>query len=164
MLGYDVASLTDVQLDALLNTANYPVAQRRALIIEKARRGKISRKLVLQLEWNKHTVKDALQPFVEITSTVVRNRRTRYSEAGGRKIGRPKGHPDKLWIDSYTAIKTAKLNATFSCHVARIGDEPIFTLTVQSEADKVYSHLECEQALKDWEEIARQANEETAGL
>ncbi len=82
--------------------------------------------------WNQKAVRERLQAFKEVAAAVPGNQRTAYTERGGRKM-LPAHHPERLWIDSYSAIKTkiSGVNATFVCHIREAGDEPKFELRNQ---------------------------------
>jgi hypothetical protein len=109
------------------------------------------------LEWNQASVKDALAPFVEVSRGVPNSKRTSYTEAGGMKIGRRRDDPEWMWVDSYTAIKTPKLNTYFVCYVPRPGDMPYFNMVVNGEVERRYGPSELEAALVRWRELATTA-------
>jgi hypothetical protein len=109
------------------------------------------------LTWNQDSVKDALAPFVDVSRGVPDNKRTSYTEAGGFKIGRRREDPEWMWVDSYSAIKTAKLNAIFVCYIPRPGDLPYFELRVNGEDERRYGPSDLAEALLRWREIAAAA-------
>ena len=116
---------------------------------EMIRRGIAKTRDLNVFKWNQHSVREAMRRFMEIASQVKDNQLTAYTEAGGFKIGRPKGHPEKQWIDTYCAIKTPEMKALFGCHVKSPGDEPTFELyrdgTISSyDADRL------DRAFEDW--------------
>src|SRR6266446_3524476 len=88
---------------------------------------------------NQDRVREVMQPFKEIAAKVPGNQRKAYTEAGGRKIGRPKDDPEKLWIDTYSGIKTPKINAVLACYVKRPGDEPQFQLRIKGARSQSYN-------------------------
>jgi hypothetical protein len=114
-----------------------------------------------------------LAPFAKIAATVKNNERTKYSQAGGGRIGTPKDHPEHIWVQSYTAIKiSGVVNAAFSCEIKRPGDDPVFALFLNEGAEtrrepKVIRTFEPEQlseALIKWETIAQLASTTPAGV
>jgi hypothetical protein len=67
------------------------------------------------LKWNQDSVCEVMQPFKNIAGAVNGNQRTVYTEAGGGKKGRSNENSEKVWIDTYSAIKTFIVNAMFVC-------------------------------------------------
>lgn len=102
------------------------------------------------LTWNQVTARAALAPFVEVSRTIPDNQRTSYTEAGGRKIGRSRDDPEWMWVDSYTAIKTGKLNIVFVCYIPRPGDDAHFILFADGQEVKRYEPDELEAGLEHW--------------
>ena len=102
-----------------------------------------------------------MEPFKKVASSVQGNRRTAFTEAGGRKIGRAKDHPEKMWIDTYCAIKTKNLNAVFVCYVKAPGDAPKFHLFIdggplatKSINTRSYDVDQLTDALAEWRQLA----------
>src|SRR5215471_7207975 len=125
-----LTNLTPQQLKNLLANAERmgETTTTNAVVREMAARGIATRREYRALVWNQERIREIMQPFKQIASTVPGNQRTSYTEAGGLKIGRPKDDPAHLWIDTYCAIKTVPINATFGCYVKQPGDEPEFQL------------------------------------
>lgn len=116
------------------------------------------------LEWNQETVRTALVPFAEVARTVPDNQRTAYTEAGGRKIGRSRGDPEWMWVDSYSAIKTPKLNAVFVGYVPRPGDDAYFVLLVDGETIRQFEPAELDDALGEWKVFAQMAIQQSEAI
>jgi hypothetical protein len=110
-----------------------------------------------QLPWNQDSVKVALGPFAEIAKAVPNNKRTFYTEAGGAKIGKGKDHPERKWIATYSAIKTAKINVAMVCFIDKVGDEPYFQLHKNGVVVQSFSSEELPTALQKWREYADEA-------
>lgn len=109
------------------------------------------------LEWNPARVKESLAPFARLARGVRENQRTSYTEAGGRRIGRGQNDPDRVWIDTYSAIKTPKLNAVMVCYVKMPGEMPWLELHLNGESIERYGADEWDRALEDWQRIAAEA-------
>jgi hypothetical protein len=122
----------------------------RAIASHMYSRGIANRTHLKVFECNQDSVRSCMRPFMEIASEVKDNQLTAYTEAGGFKIGRPKGHPEKQWIDTYCAIKTPAMNALFGCHVKSPGDEPAFELHLDGTLIASYSADRLDEALEDW--------------
>jgi hypothetical protein len=152
----DLVNLTPQQLKNLL--ANAERLGKRitigAVVAEMARRGIATRREYRVLDWNQEHVREVMKPFKELASKVPDNQRTSYTEAGGRKIGRPKDHPEHLWIQTYCAIKTKKINATFGCNIGHPGDEPEFRITTDGGIARVYNADQLSTALGEWRNVA----------
>jgi hypothetical protein len=157
----DLTIQSDTQLDNLIdnNERAGQLAFARRAVIEKANRGKASRKQLRLLEWNQERVTSVLAPFVELSESVANSTRTSYSRAGGGRF-KSGTDPNHLWIDSYTGVKTSALNATMSCHIVRPGDQPIFTLAVKPNEIRSYSFDELDVALTEWREVTKRAKKE----
>lgn len=132
-----------------------------AVLKEMARRGIAKRRDFATLAWNQERVALRMAPFKKVASSVQGNIRTPYTEAGGRKIGRAEGDPEKMWIDSYCAIKTKNLNAVFVCYVQSPGDEAEFHLFIdggplaaKSKKSKSYTAGKLTDALAEWRRLA----------
>jgi hypothetical protein len=155
-MNIDLKKLDRTQLrNMLVNARNkdrLDVAQ--DVLRELQTRGLVERRDYDFLEWNQDRVKSALQPFVEISSRVTDNSRTTYTEAGGLKIGLPADHPDRMWIDSYTAIKNRKLNAVFVCYVRHAGDHASFELQLNGGVVKRYTPADLREALSAWRDLS----------
>ena len=106
------------------------------------------------ISWNQERVRLALHPFREIAKQVKANKRTPYTEAGGRKIDRSKDHPDWLWIDTYSAIKTDLGNAVIYCYIVKPGLEPEFGISVNDVKLFGYGPDNLDAALDEWQRIA----------
>lgn len=109
------------------------------------------------LRWNQEAVRTALAPFVEVSKAVPDNERTTYTEAGGRKIGRSRADPDWMWVDSYTAIKTPKLNAIFVAYIPRPGDDVYFEVQRDRTVNRRFEADQLDAALVHWGELAGEA-------
>ena len=156
MKSIDLTKLDKGQLRTMLANARKKERSDTAqeVLQELRSRGLAERRDYDFLEWNQDRVKQALEPFAKISSEVADNARTTYTEAGGLKIGRPVGHPERMWIDSYTAIKTKKLNAVFVCYVRQPGDHPSFELQVAGTVERRYTPADLDDALTRWREIS----------
>ena len=55
------------------------------------------------------------------------------------RIGYPKGHPEKMWVDSYSRIKTESMDAVFVCYIRRAGEDPEFQLRVDGNTIRSYN-------------------------
>ena len=129
-----------------------------AILREMANRGIATSREFRLLTWNQEQVRKTMQPFKDVASAVQGNQRTPYTQAGGRKIGRPKDHPDKLWIDTYSAIKTPKINAEFLCYIKEPGDDPEFHLTIDHAHVQTFNADALSEALRSWRKLADRAN------
>jgi hypothetical protein len=151
-MSIDLTALSDRQLRAYRRNCErlgQPEKAREAAS-EMITRG-IARAADLKVfKWNQDSVCETMQPFKEIASQVKDNQRKAYTQAGGFKIGRAKGHPEKQWIDTYCAIKTPAMNALFGCHVKSPGDEPAFELHLDGTLIASYSADRLDEALEDW--------------
>jgi hypothetical protein len=115
---------------------------------ELAARGEATSAQLSLLRWNQDRVKLAMGPFVEVAKAVKGNKRTPYTEAGGRKIGKSRDDPDRMWIDTYSGVKLDGLNLTFTCYVQKPGDDPDFVLSEQvTGIEKHYVASELQDAL-----------------
>jgi hypothetical protein len=155
----DLSRLTPQQLKNLLANAERRNESDRAreVVNEMTRRGIATRREYRLLEWNQERVCEVMEPFKEVASEVPENQRTSYSEAGGLKARRPKDHPEKLWIQTYCAIKTKKINVTFHCEIKNPGDEPEFRITTGGETNQVYNADQLSFALDEWRSLAAMA-------
>jgi hypothetical protein len=156
----DLTLLTPKELkNLLINSERYGRADLvRVVLKEMAMRGVATGKDFRRLKWNQDRVRSVMQPFKELASAVKDNQRTAYTEAGGRKIGRAKDAAEKLWIDTYSGIKTAYINAVFLCYVREPGDEPDFQLRVDHAHVRSYNADQLDAALRDWSAIAERAS------
>lgn len=114
------------------------------------------------LKWNQQTVEEALRPFADVARSVAGNGRTAYTPAGGFRIGRKADDPERMFVDSYSAIKKGKLNAEFVAYVKKPGDEAYFHLNVDKQREAEYGPNELDQALVRWREIAARAGTESS--
>jgi hypothetical protein len=155
----NLAELTDKQLKIYLSNCKKrgETERARAAASTLFSRGIANAADLKVFQWNQDSVRSTMQRFKKIASAVKGNKRTAYTEAGGLKIGRPKGHPDKKWIDTYCAIKTPATNALFVCYVKTPGDEPEFELQVDDTRLRSYNADQLDEALEEWSEIARRA-------
>lgn len=156
---FDLPNLSLEELKNLLSNAQRLGRDDVAtdVLKELSRRGAARTADYAMLKWNQQTATEALQPFVQISLTVPGNQRTTYTEAGGRKIGRAKDHPEWMWVDTYTAIKTPKVNAVFICYIPQPGEEAVFELRISGETAARYSPDDLVAALARWTEIASEA-------
>ncbi|MBE3602472.1 hypothetical protein IMX07_02395 [bacterium] len=156
----DYSKLTPQELKTLLTNlltrGNLAIAT--AVVIELDRRGAATRREYRTLKWNQESVCVAMKPFSDIAAAVNGNRRTSYTEAGGKKIGRKRNDPDWFWIDTYSAIKTPLINAEFVCYIKQAGEEPEFQLHINGENVRTYNADQLDEALADWRATAAQAN------
>lgn len=152
----DVKSLSDKELRNLLANARRLGREDVAMgaVRELTARGRANGSDYDLLDWNQETARTALLPFVEVSKGVKDNQRTVYTEAGGLKIGKSRGDPEWMWVDTYSAIKTAKLNAVFVCYIPRPGDEAYFGLIVNGQTERRYQPNELETALMRWRAIS----------
>ena len=155
----DLSKLTPEQLKNLLANSERmrEAIVTSAVIREMVRRGIASRREYRTLHWNQQRVRETMKPFEELASAVRGNQRTPYTEAGGLRIGRPQGDPEHMWIDTYSAIKTARINAAFGCHIRVPGDEPEFHLYLKGKSIQSYNADQLSDALNEWQSIARDA-------
>lgn len=109
------------------------------------------------LRWTQNSVREALFPFAEVARAVPGNERTSYTEAGGTKIGKRTGDPERNWIDSYSGIKRRDINAIFVCLVKAPGDDPTFTLWLSGEPVETYTADRLTEALDRWATISLDA-------
>ncbi len=156
----DLQAKTDTELKVLLANRDKhgDIEGVREVIVELDRRGQFSTAQWRHVEWNPIKVKAVLQPFIDISANVNGNTRTTYSESGGRKIGLRSDNPDKLWIDSYTAICTASINAYMACHIGKVGEQPIFELKVEPDTVMQFDFVQLDEAEMHWREVASRAN------
>lgn len=152
MADFDLPKLSIEQLRNLHGNAKRLGRHEVALAVlqELTLRGGAKSSDYAWLTWNQDSAKRALGPFVEVAKMVRDNRRTTYTEAGGRKIGRGRSDPEWMWVDSYTAIKTAKLNAVFVCYVPKPGDDAYFELHLDGEVVRRFEPSELGEALEHW--------------
>lgn len=156
----DLTTLSKQELRNLLDNAKR--RQRddiiKTVIQELTRRGKGQTSDYDLLEWNQASVRKLLEPFVEIAKTVPDNQRTTYTEAGGMKIGRSRDDPEWRWVDTYSAIKTPRLNAAMVCFIDRPGEDAYLHLYLDGVVVTRYELSDVPVALKRWRELAEQAN------
>jgi hypothetical protein len=147
----DLATLTDKELKSYLNNCKrYGQTElAREVLTHMFSRGIASNVNLKVFEWNQDSVREIMQPFKEKASEVKDNRRKAYTEAGGFRIGRPKGHPEKHWIDTYCAMKTSAMNAEFVCRVKSPGDEPEFELHLDGTVIASYEADRLDEAFED---------------
>jgi hypothetical protein len=162
----DFTRMKESELRTFLETCRRTGQREKELAIlrEMQRRGIAKRRDFSTLSWNQERVALRMEPFKKVASAVQGNRRTPYTEAGGRKIGRSKGDPEKMWIDTYCAIKTKNLNAVLVCYIQSPGDEPKFHLYIdggplaaKSRKTNSYNADQLGDALVEWRRVAELA-------
>jgi hypothetical protein len=155
----DLAKLTPQELKNLLTNCQRlgRAASVKAVLDEMERRGVATRREYRTLKWNADSVRDAMEPFKNIAAAVGDNQRTVYTEAGGLKIGRSKDDPKKVWVNTYSAIKTPAINAVFVCYIKKPGDDPQFQLEINGSPTKSYNADQLNDALSEWRVIASRA-------
>ena len=158
----DYSKMTPAELRIVLENARR--IGREEVIEEVTRllesKGVARRSDYRHLKWNQQTVEEALRPFADVARSVAGNRRTAYTPAGGFRIGRKADDPERMFVDSYSAIKAGKLNAEFVAYVRKPGDEAYFHLNVNKQREAEYEPNELDQALVRWREIAARAGTE----
>jgi hypothetical protein len=156
----DLNKLTSQELKNLLtNSERLGRSEMTVLVIkEMERRGMATSREYRTLEWNPSRVREAMKPFKEIAASVAGNRRTPFTEAGGLKIGRPKNDPERMWVDTYCAIKTGNINAVFVCYIKQPGDEPEFRMRVNEDPPTIFKAEALPAALTQWQSIAHRAD------
>jgi len=154
----DLSKLTTQQLRNLVanNQKHGQTATVHSALEEMGRRGIATHRIVA---WNQGRVRDAMQPFKEVAAGVRGNQLTSYTEAGGLRIGRPKGHPEKMWVDTYSRIKTARMDASFICYIKRAGEDPEFQLRVDGNTVRSYNADGLTDALSEWRTTAARAGD-----
>ena len=155
----DLTKLTPQQLKSLLanNEKRGQTATVHAVLEEMTRRGIAKHHEYRSLAWNQDRVRSVMQPFKQVASGVPGNKRQAYTEAGGSKIGRPKDDPERMWIDTYSAIKTPQINAAFVCYIKRPGAEPEFHQLIDGACVRIYNADHLTSALHEWKLIAARA-------
>lgn len=158
-MNIDLTKLTVQELKNFIanNQRLGQVANVNAAVNEMRRRGVATRRQYLALRWNQDTVRDTMQPFKDVAVAVTLNQRTAYTEAGGFKVGRTKDDPERVWIDTYSAIKTQAVNAVFVCYIKQPGNEPEFQLQVNGKHIRSYNADQLTDALTEWRMVAAQA-------
>jgi hypothetical protein len=158
----DLSKLTSEQLKNLLTNAERKgeATITSAVVQEMAQRGIASRREYRTLQWNQERIRELMEPFREVASTVRGNERTAHNPAGGRKRGSRIDDPNHMWIDTYSAIKTARVNAVFGCYIRKPGDEPEFRLSIDKKTIRSYNADQLPDALSEWRSIARDAASE----
>jgi hypothetical protein len=153
----DLVTLSDRQLKAYSNNCKRlgETEKRCAAVSEMFNRGIANDGDFEVFNWNQESVRSAMKRFKQEALAVKDNQRTAYTEAGGLKIGRAKGDPDKKWICTYCAIKTSDMNAVFVCNVKMPGDEPEFELHVDGTRVRSYNGDQLDDAFEEWLSVAR---------
>ena len=156
---FDYAKMTLGELKNLLGNARHLNREdvATAVLQELSRRGAARSDDFAALRWNQQAATEALKPFIAVSKAVSGNKRTTYTEAGGLKIGRSKDDPQWMWVDTYTAIKTAGINAVFICYIPRPGDEAYFELRLNGETAARYGPDDLTAALERWRAVAAEA-------
>jgi hypothetical protein len=149
----EVKTLTNIALRNLFDNAKRLGRQDIVEVVVKEMydKGIAKSEHYAALSWNTLTVDETLSPFTEISRSIKQNQRTYYTKAGGYKMRGEK------WIDSYTAIKTSKINTLFGCTVDYPGAEPVFQLYINNIPHKRYIADELPAALEEWQQIAKLA-------
>jgi hypothetical protein len=93
----------------------------RAVLAEMDKRGIAKPDDYQMIPWNQDRVRTVMEPFKEMAEMIPGNQRTVYTEAGGLKIGLPKTDPERMWIDTYCAIKASNVNAVLVCYITSGG-------------------------------------------
>jgi hypothetical protein len=169
----DLKALDKAKLRTLLANAERKGATDliTAVVQEMHLRGLARRGEYASLIWNQDRVDAALAPFAKVAATVKNNERTKYSQAGGGRIGTPKDDPTHIWIQSYAAIKiSGVVNAVVLCEIKRPGDDPIFSLALnegvetrhEAKVIRTFEPVELPEALVEWEKIAQLASTTSA--
>ena len=125
------------------------------IIRELYRRGALRRKETVSLRWNEATVAELLRPFAEVAGSVTHSRRTPFTTGGGLRRRR-NSDPEKMLVDSYSAIKRGAVNAAFAGRIKLPGDEPVFEL-LSNGKKKEFQPGELNIALEEWKQIAAAA-------
>jgi hypothetical protein len=163
----DLKKQTTTGLRNLLNNSRrlHNAEMERAVVQEMHERDLATSREYATFPWNQDRVDQVMGPFARIAASVPNNQRKSYVPAGGRKRGSPKEHPKHSWIDSYSAIKTANLNAVFGCQISKPGDDPQFTLYLGSDPRReaqpfrVYNADQLQEAFGDWKDVAPSTSE-----
>jgi hypothetical protein len=154
----DLSKLTPRELKNLL--VNNHRAGRASIVIkivkEMNHRNIATKGEFQMLAWNQDQVRKDMHQFKEVASAVKGNRGTPYTEGGGRRRLR-RGHPDKLWIDTYSSIRTPKINAEFLCYMKEPGDDPEFHLTIDHARVQTFNADALSEALRSWRKVADRA-------
>jgi hypothetical protein len=152
----DLKRLTVPELRQLAKNAQARNSQDilEAVGLELFDRGEARSTDLKHITWNQERVRSALIAFKEVASRVKSNKRTAYTEAGGLKIGLRKDHPDWLWVDTYSAIKTQLGNSVFYCYIKKPGQEPEFGIKLDEVVLCTYTPNELDAALEEWKKVA----------
>jgi hypothetical protein len=155
----DLTKLTVKELKTLLGNCQRlgRVASVKAVLDEMQRRGVATRREYRTLKWNADSVRETMEPFKNVAATVRDNQRTTFTDAGGLRIGRSKDDLERVWIDTYSGIKTDAINAVFVCYIKRPGDEPEFQLRINGVLAGSYNADQLNEALSEWQAIAARA-------
>ncbi|MGL4323352.1 MAG: hypothetical protein ACRCTD_04865 [Beijerinckiaceae bacterium] len=157
---FDLAKLSKADLHTMYE--NNKKAGRTdvvSLIINEAKRRNLRTGYIVgDMPWTQSKVREALLPFKRISETVIGNKRTVYTEAGGLKIGRSIGDFDKHYIESYSRIQTKEIDAIFFCLVKELDSDAVFKLSVNKEDKQFYNAEQLDKAEVDWKAIAKIAN------
>lgn len=153
----NIEKLSNEQLRSYLGNAQRLGAEDLAIEIagELHKRGAFPRKLHHCLTWNEARMAEALRPFAEMARSVANSRRTAYTNGGGLRR-RPKNDPERMCVDSYSAIKRNGINAAFAGRIKAPGDEPEFELLVNGDK-RLFKLSELGEALEEWKQIAAAA-------
>ena len=118
------------------------------------RRGFSRRKDYAHVRFNADWASVQLQPFVDISRRLDKSARVSFSSCGGG-VMKSRMNSERLFVDSYTAIKTLDCNAEFSCHIKEPGDEPDFVLRIKKPNSSISYFMfdELEMAEIQWKEV-----------
>lgn len=122
---------------------------------ELYRRGRLPSKYRSWLPWSEPRMAEVLRPFVDVARAIKKSRRTTYTNGGGLRR-RPKADPERMMVDSYSAIKRGAVNAAFAGRVKEPGSEPIFELLVNGRK-RMFQLTELDEAFAEWQRIAEAA-------
>jgi hypothetical protein len=158
----DLSTKTKAQLENLIENRarSGDLAGARDAALERIRRGHPKPAHWAHVLWRPDRVEQLLEEAVAISRSVAGNKRKAYVEAGGLKRKNNR-HPDHMFIDSYSGIKTKVMNARFCCQTREVGNEPDIFIEQDNETRRSYSVLEFDAAIRDWERIALAANSAT---
>lgn len=92
----------------------------------------------MKMSWDQDRVRTTLWPFKVIASTVKDNGRTSYTEAGGEKLHADSYGHEPYYVNTYSAIKAAGINAVFACNIKQAGEEPEFKLSLDNKVAHTY--------------------------
>lgn len=109
--------------------------------------------------WDQRHVRKIMQPFKAVAESVLGNSRKSYTEGGGRKR-KSADDPNHLWVDTYCAIKTDRINAVIVCLIRMEGELPTFRISVNKRPAGEYKAAELPAAMRLWQNLAASAVED----